>query len=194
MNETRTLPALLVIDAQRGFLAVPEAPSGLAVLVEKVNELIDLFHARNLPVVHVLTTWNEEEGTGDLNMKENGVISFVQGTPEAEEFEGIQRRESDAVVSKTRHSAFVRTNLETVLWERGVNTVVLTGFSANACIGLTAIDAYERDIMPVLADEAILSMNAERENGMRDVLKNEYAIEPVTNERIKELLNGWLEN
>jgi len=40
-----------------------------------------------------------------------------------------------------------------------VNTVALAGFFTNACIGLTAIDAYERDFMPILAGDAILGID-----------------------------------
>jgi nicotinamidase-related amidase len=192
MNEIRTRPALLVIDVQRGFLSVPEPRPDFPLLVEKINELIDDFHSRDLPVVHIMTTHGDEGNTGDLQTKENGKISFIRGTQDAEEIEDVHRDGADIVMDKMRHSAFVRTGLEKALWDREVNTVVLAGLSTNACMGLTAIDAYERDIMPVLAEEAILGIDPEREEGMLRVLKDGYSIEPVSNERIRELLTGWL--
>ena len=190
--ETRTCPALLVIDLQRGFFSKPVRNDTLPEKLVKVNELIDLFHSLDLPVVHVLTVHQPDGSTVDLRAREQQEVSLVEGTPDADELPEVHASEKDVFVTKTRHSAFVRTDLDDRLWGLDVNTVVLSGFSTHACIGLSAIDAFERDIMPVLAAEAMLGIGREREAGMLEVLKNEYAIEPVSNQRITELVRGWV--
>lgn len=163
----QTNPALLIIDMQQWFFRTAATQAKLPGLLAGINELADFFHERDLPVIHVPTEHGADESTG-----------------EAEELSDIHRLNSDVIIPKTHHSAFVRTGLEDRLWEIDVNTVVLAGSSTNACIGLTAIDAYDRDFMPILAGDAILGI----EHDILRTLEQEYGIVPVSNERVKEIL------
>ena len=83
----------------------------------------------------------------------------LKATREVEQHPDLHTSETDIVVRKTRHSAFIRTDLEDTLLSRAIDTVVLLGFSTNACVGLTATEAYERAFKIVLADDAILGTN-----------------------------------
>jgi nicotinamidase-related amidase len=98
----------------------------------------------------------------------------------------LHRHDTDVVLTKTRGSAFVRTELEDVLRERGVGAVVLAGYSTNRCVGLTAIDAWERDFKVMLAGEAILGTNSEEGDWMLDYLRRTFDIEPFSNTAIED--------
>lgn len=137
------VPALLVIDLQRWFLEVgpPEKLARVEKLISQVNALIDFFHERELPVVHIYTVHKADGSTWNQWMKEHNTPRLIEGTREAEEHPDVHRCETDVVIRKTRHSAFIRTELEDVLLARAIDTVVLAGFSTDACIGLTAIEA-----------------------------------------------------
>ncbi len=174
----QTNPALLIIDMQSWFFRTAATQAKLPGLLAGINELADFFHEKRLPIIHILTA-HEADDTGDP-------------PGEAEETPGIHRLETDIFITKTHHSAFVRTGLEDWLWELDVNTVVLAGFSTNACVGLTAIDAYERDFMPILAGDAILGIDREQEEDTLRVLEQEYGVVPVSNARIREILWGRL--
>jgi nicotinamidase-related amidase len=67
-----------------------------------------------------------------------------------------------------------------------VDTVVLAGYSTNACVGLTAIDAYERDFDVLIAKEATLGVNASRTEAMLQVLRQEYGFKAMPISRIME--------
>ncbi len=59
-------PALIVIDLQQWFfrLFVHSSPAwqgDLRLLLLKTNELIDIFHRKILPVIHVLTIHQKDE-------------------------------------------------------------------------------------------------------------------------------------
>jgi nicotinamidase-related amidase len=179
-------PALLVIDIQRGMFSKPERQPDLQVLIPQINELIDFFHGLELPIIHVMTVHKADGSTGDLWMRRNNRISMVDGTPDAEECPEIHRYETDAVVRKTRHSAFIRTDLESVLGRMQADTVVLTGFATNACVGLTAIEAYERDFDVLLSQEATLGCDQPRADLMLKYLHTEFAINPVPISTITE--------
>lgn len=59
----------------------------------------------------------------------------------------------DPVVTKHRYSAFLRTDLETVLRTAGIRTVVLAGVATNVCVETTARDAFMRDFYVVLCSD-----------------------------------------
>ena len=187
-------PALLVIDLQRWFLEVgpPEKLARVETLIAKTNELIDFFHEKKLLVVQIQTVHKADGSTWNQWMKEHNKGRLIEGTREAEEHPDVHTCDTDVVVRKTRHSAFIRTELEQVLRDRGVDTVVLVGFSTNACVGLTTIEAYERDFKIMLAEEAILGTNQEEGNLMLGHLRNRFAIEPVPNARIMDTVCGYV--
>jgi nicotinamidase-related amidase len=156
--------------------------------------LIDFFYDQALPVIKIRvvhkadgSTWNQAMRpywTGQL-MKG----TLTEGTWEAEPHPALHERPTDIIVTKTRHSAFIRTRLENLLHELEVDTVVLAGFSTNRCVGLTAVDAWERDFKVILAGEAILGTNLADGDLMIDYLSQAFAIEPVSNAKIIKLVS-----
>jgi isochorismate hydrolase len=54
-------------------------------------------------------------------------------------------------------------------------------------VGLTALDAWERDFKVILAGDAILGTDAINGQLMLDYLKQAFAIEPVSNAEVKRL-------
>ncbi|HUW83804.1 MAG TPA: cysteine hydrolase [Phycisphaerae bacterium] len=187
-------PALLVIDLQHWFLEVGPAEKLARVgrLIANANALIDFFQDRDLPVVRILTVHKADGSTWNQWMKEHDTPRLIEGTPEAEEHPEVHRRNTDVVMRKTRHSAFIRTELEAVLLARAVDTVVVAGFSTNACVGLTTVEAYERDFKIILAGDAILGTSQEEGKLMLDYLRNRFAIEPIANARIMETISGQM--
>ena len=181
-------PALLVIDLQRWFLEVgpPEKLARVEGLIARTNELIDLFHERALPVVQVETVHESDGSTWNQWMKQHNTGRLIDGTRQAERHPDVHFCDGDVVLRKTRHSAFIRTDLEHMLRGQRADAVVLAGFSTNVCVGLTAIEAWERDFRVVLAGEAILGTDPEAGDLMLEYLRKRFEIEPVSNAEVKE--------
>lgn len=188
---------LLVIDLQRYYLEVGhrEKLACVDTLIANTNRLIDFFHHEALPVAMVQTihkvdgsTWNQAMRPHWTGQVLNGTLT--EGTWEAELHPDIHRHPSDIVLTKTRSSAFIRTELETVLLAHNVHAVVLAGFSTNRCVGLTAIDAWERDFKVILAGEAILGTNLADGEQMLDYLRNAFGIEVFSNADIKQFVTN----
>jgi nicotinamidase-related amidase len=179
-------PALLVIDMQRRFLEQGHAEklARVPTLIANANELIDFFHDTGLPVVLVQVVHKADRSTWNQWMIEHDAPALIEGTPEAEEHPDVHTRETDIVLPKTRHSAFIRTDLDDILRSRGVDTVVLRGFATDMCVGLTTIESYERDFRIMLAGDAILGTNSEAGGAMLDYLQSHFGIEPVANTAI----------
>ena len=177
------IAALIVIDLQRWFLEVgpPEKLAAVETLIARTNDLIDVSHAEGLPIVQVTTVHKADGSTWNQWMVEHNTGRLIEGTREAELHPGVHTHPGDVVIQKTRHSAFIRTDLEAILHTREVDTVVLAGFSTNMCVGLTAIEAYERDFKTVLAGDAILGTDPVAGGLMLDYLRDRFGIEPVSN-------------
>ncbi len=187
--------ALLVIDLQRYFLEVghEEKLERVGTLIAKTNELIDFFHEQDLPVAQIRIVHKVDGSTWNQGMKPHWTGqpikgTLTEGTREAEPHPDVHVRPTDIVVTKTRGSAFIRTELEAVLTKLQVDTVVLAGFSTNRCVGLTAIDAWERDLKVILAGEAILGTELADGELMLNYLRKAFALKAMSNEEVKMMM------
>lgn len=190
-------PALLTIDLQRYYLEVghEEKLERVSALIANTNQLIHWFRQQALPIVRIQVVHKADGSTWNQQMKPywtGEVLSgtLTEGTREAEPHPDLDKHETDIVVIKTRSSAFVRTDLEGLLRAQGVDMVVVAGFSIDCCVGLTAIDAWERDFKVILAGDSILGTNIENGQLMLNYLKRVFAIESVSNNEINRLLKG----
>jgi nicotinamidase-related amidase len=66
------------------------------------------------------------------------------------------------------------------------------GFSLDRCVGLTALDAWERDFRVVLAGDAVLGTDPVNGQLMLDYLTKAFAIEPVSNAEVKRIVEDGL--
>lgn len=180
-------PALVVIDFQRWFFRTAERRTGLAAAVRSTNELIELFHCHGLPIVHILTVHKADGSTWSQLMKKGNFAVMIEDTPDVEELPEVKHFDTSLTVIKTRHSAFIRTDFEQVLRQQGVDTLVLTGAFIDGCVGLTAIDAHERDFSVVLARDAILGLRSPLADAVLELLREEFAIESLSNAEVEEM-------
>jgi nicotinamidase-related amidase len=195
----RITPALLTVDLQRYYLEVghEDKLARVSTLIANTNDLIDWFHRHALPIVRIQLVHKADGSTWNQQMKPHWTGEVLQGTLtegtwEAEPHPDLDEYESDIVVTKSRGSAFLRTDLEGTLRSLGVDTVVVAGFSIDRCVGLTALDAWERDFKVILAGDAILGTNPANGQLMLDYLKKAFAIEPVSNAEVKRIVDDGL--
>lgn len=180
--------ALIVVDLQRWFLEVgsDEKLANVSVLIKKANELIRHFEAEGLPIIKIQTVHKADRSTWNLWALENNTGRLIEGTREAEYSPDIYSAKNEILITKTRLSAFLRTNLEEKLRKMGCTEVVICGYSTDNCVGQTAIDAYEHDFKVILAGEAILGTQIKYGKLMLDSLERRFGIIPINNKEIIE--------
>ena len=83
-----------------------------------------------------------------------------EGTRGAD-FIGPQPQAGDAIISKTRFSAFARTGLGEQLHGWGIDTVVLAGLTTECCIQSSAWNAFEQDFHVFIAADACAAYEEE---------------------------------
>lgn len=107
-----------------------------------------------VPVIYV----NDNFGRWQSNFEaiiEACLDEGARGRPLAER---LRPEEDHYFVLKPRHSAFFRTALDTLLGHLGVRRLVLTGFSGDVCVLMTAMDAYMRGYGLAVPEDAVASV------------------------------------
>ena len=139
-------PALLVIDIQKAFFSqTPEAGPSLRQAIPVVNGAISLFREKTLPVICI-----------------QHINPLTGVTPETEGFaipDDLAITSTDMHIHKRYGNAFNKTDLEQVLREQGVDTLILTGYCAEFCVLSTYRGALDRDLTPVLLKGGLASRN-----------------------------------
>ena len=153
-------PTLLVIDMLVDFLDRWPVAERVA-LVASIRMLIDAFHAAGRPVI-----WVRQEFAPDLSdafreMLRDNIRVTIAGTPGSQIIPELAPRPDDLQVVKKRYSAFFGTQLDEIVRARGIDTLVLAGVNTHACVRMTAIDAYQRDLGIIIAREAVGSYDQE---------------------------------
>ncbi|WP_327288121.1 isochorismatase family protein [Streptomyces sp. NBC_01198] len=146
--------ALVVIDLQRGIVALPTAHPADEV-VARSAQLAAAFRKADLPVVLVNVTGM---APGRTDGGPGGTVSFPEGW--ADLAGELDRQPSDVTVSKQQWGAFYGTGLDLELRRRGVTQIVLCGISTSIGVESTARDAYEHGYNVTVATDAVTDTDA----------------------------------
>lgn len=154
--------ALVVIDLQRGILALPAAPNSAAEVVERAADLCGAARAAGVLVVFVRVTPSPDGADALRPISDLPPHAPSQLSPDwAELAPELGVRPDDIIITKRQWGAFYGTELDLQLRRRRVKTLVLCGISANIAIESTARDAYERGYNLVLVEDAIAARSAD---------------------------------
>ncbi|MFT7458522.1 MAG: nicotinamidase-related amidase [Planctomycetota bacterium] len=142
--------ALLIIDMQNGFLepgAMLEVPAGRDIIPNIVN-LMGECRKLNVPVIWVQLDSSAPYGGLLLDkyppLRDEQVL--YKGTHSFELFASVpQPEEGDFHIVKHKYDAFHGTDLDTLLRNIGIDTIIIAGVTTNCCCESTARSAFEHD-------------------------------------------------
>jgi nicotinamidase-related amidase len=146
--------ALVVIDLQKGIIGLP-AVHPVAEIIARSAQLARAFRERGLPVVLVNVN-GRAPGRAD-----SGPPKFVFPSDWSELVPELDPQPSDLRVTKQRWGAFIGTNLNDLLRQRGVTQIFLAGISSSAGVESTARSAYDHGFNVVFVTDAMTDRNAE---------------------------------
>lgn len=147
--------ALVVIDLQKGIVALPVAPHPATAVVERSARLADAFRKRGLPVVLV------NVAGGAPGRIEQARVAGTRAADWAELVPELRRQAQDRAVTKRTWGAFMHTDLDAQLKSLGVTQIVLCGISTSIGVESTARQAYELGYNVTLAVDAMGDLNAD---------------------------------
>jgi nicotinamidase-related amidase len=146
--------ALIVIDLQKGVLALPTAHP-TADVVQRARALAAAFRARALPVV-LVTVAGAAPGRADQPRRSGEPpADWAELAPE------LDRQPTDHLVTKHTWGAFTDTGLAEHLKALGVTQVVVAGIATSIGVESTARQAQELGLNVTLAVDAMTDLNAD---------------------------------
>ncbi len=146
------MPALVVIDLQKGILSGP-----IAHVVPNAAALAEAFRAHDLPVVLVNVT-GRAPGRTDAG-RHRGTGALPDGG--ADIIDELDQQPGDHLITKRRRSAFHDTGLDTLLRDLGVTQIVLAGVATSSGVESTARCGHDHGYHVVLATDAMADHDAD---------------------------------
>lgn len=165
--------ALLVIDMQNDFCAEGGAfhRSGVDVKplqapAKSIIRLVESAHQSKVPVIFIRNVYNTPEGwyLSDVMLEQalrtgNGRYHSIpmceRDSWGGDFYEGIRPSGSDLVITKHRFNAFFNTDLDLVLKNKGIRTVIVCGVLTNVCVESTVRDAFFRDYYIIVPSDCV---------------------------------------
>lgn len=177
-------PAIIVVDMLNDFVYGALTCDRGKAIVPATARLLEAAREKGVPVIfsndaHLrnidreLAIWGEHA---------------IAGTPGAEVIPELKLSEGDYVVPKRRYSGFFQTDLDILLKELGVQTVVMTGLHTHMCVRHTSADAFSLGYDVVVAKEATDSFTEEDYLGGLAYLKTCYGADAYTNEELVAMM------
>ena len=146
-------PALIVIDMQKGIVALPTVHP-IAGVIDNVAQLCQAFRKWGRPVILVNVT-GRAPGRVEASFNFSPPADWAELIPE------LDRQPSDDVVTKENVGAFYGTALERILRRRGVTQVFLAGVATGVGVEATARQAYDQGFNVVAVTDAMTDLDPE---------------------------------
>lgn len=150
-------PALVVIDVVRAYVE-PGSPLHAPAFVTAlpvIARLIAAARTHGAPVIFTNVVYQADGADGGLFYRKVPALRvFAQGSALGAFPPGIAPDPGEIVVTKQYASAFFGTSLGSTLHARGIDTVILCGYSTSGCVRASALDALQSGFRPFVASDA----------------------------------------
>lgn len=123
---------LLVIDMQKGSYTAETPRYDTEGVVNRINELAELFREQHLPVINI-----QHDGTG--------TGAFEKNSTEWENLDELVVEPTDLLIDKYANDVFYKSELQTKLKELKITEVFITGCATDFCIESTIQSALTKD-------------------------------------------------
>ncbi len=179
--------ALLVIDLQNDFCH----PQGhfarhgrdMTLMGERLPTMVETVQAAQ--ALGVFTVLVRQETLPDGRSDSPAWLRFKTRDGKTSEYtlpgswgwafvDGVDPAPGDRIVTKYRPDAFVRTDLEKVLQEKGIQTVVVLGCTTEGCVESSVRGASYRDFYVVVVEDAVATNDRALHEGSMRLMKARY--------------------
>jgi ureidoacrylate peracid hydrolase len=152
--------AMIVVDMQNDFVAsgaAMETPAARQI-VPKIAEALRICRDAGIKIIYTAHV-HRRDGCDmglfdDLHPPIANRDALVDGTPGVEVYPDLAPAPGEHVIKKHRYSGFFGTDLDIILREWGVDTVIISGTTTENCCHATARDAMFRNYRVVFLSDA----------------------------------------
>jgi len=172
--------AVIVIDMINDFVSGVFKSDRAARIVPNIKALLDFARRQKAPVVYATDAHLPKV---DPEFDVWGSHAVV-GSWGAEIVDELKPRKGDFRVFKRKYSAFQGTDLDQLLRELGVDTVVLTGVVTDICIQHTAADAFFRRYRIIIPKDCVEAVDAATQEAAIKYMRKAYGPEITTSKEL----------
>ena len=152
--------AMIVVDLQNDFVAsgaAMETPAARQI-VPKIAEALRICRDAGIKIIYTAHV-HRRDGCDmglfdDLHPPIANRDALVDGTPGVEVYPDLAPAPGEHVIKKHRYSGFFGTDLDIILQEWGIDTVIISGTTTENCCHATARDAMFRNYRVVFLSDA----------------------------------------
>ena len=178
--------SLLIIDMQNDFVdsRSPCYTPGSEQLVPTLADLAAAARAADVPVIFTQEAHRPGRVDSGRELDPGTGASYPGGGPDSpvpehcvEGTRGIEivpelpPAPGDLHLRKPRYSCFLGTDLDLLLGNLGVETLLVTGVLSNVCVLWTVGDAFQRDYHVRVIEDAIAGSSAEEHEGAVRIMR-----------------------
>lgn len=177
---------LLVVDVQNDFVSPKGSAaqrgddvSAAQAMVPRLTRLIEEARRVGLTIVYIRTTHSEWTDTPSWiyrKSQEKTLGTCREGSWGAEFYDGISPLPDERVVIKHRYSAFINTDLNTVLKAKGIQSVLVTGVATNVCVETTTRDAYMFDYYVTMVEDCAAAYEPRLHEGTLENIRRHFGL------------------
>src|SRR5688572_9702226 len=201
--------ALLIVDMQRhsahrdgatlrkvraaGFADVARGfGERLDLIVPNIRRLQEAFREAELEIIHVRIASMTSDGRDRGPSHKKLGHAAAPGSPDAEILPELAPAGDELVFNKTAGSVFCATNIEYVLRNLGITTLVVTGIVTTGCVHTAVTDAADRGFHVILVEDGCGALLPEMHWASIRILRDVYAKILTTSEVLDRVhaLNG----
>jgi len=153
--------AIVVIDMLNDFFHNHRLSERRTELCGKINDLIDWGRKNKLHIIWVRQEFKKDLSDAFLNMRTQQIYKTIENTEGSQILHELNPQHGDFEIVKKRYSPFYNTGLDEILKKEGIALLLLCGINTHACIRMTAIDAYQRDLEVIIAADCVESYDKE---------------------------------
>ena len=158
-------------------------------IIPNTKKLIAAFRAANARVIYV--TYGSElpdHGDAPLHLKKwlQATHNFA-GSPEHEIVAELKPEKGDLVLNKNTMGAFGSTGIDAHLKSMGISELVMVGVSTNNCVGMTAMEASDRQYGVAIVSDATGTCSDDMQDAYLKTWRRLWGRVASTDEVIAEL-------
>lgn len=153
-------------------------------IIPRVKRLLDFARENKIPIIYVCDTHLPRVD----NEFEVWPPHAMQGTKGAEVVTELKPQKNDFVVHKRRYNSFFGTDLDTLLRELKVDTVILVGLVTEICIQNTAAGAFFHGYRIIVPEDGVETISDEFQKSGLDYMQRVFGAKITTIEKLLKQL------
>jgi nicotinamidase-related amidase len=168
--------AVLVIDMINDFVTGIFKNERATKIISNIKRLVEFSRKQGVPIIHAT---DAHLPNVDTEFEVWGPHA-VKGSWGAEIIDELKPEKGDFRVLKRKYSAFQGTDLDMLLRELKVDTLILTGVVTDICVQHTAADAFFRSYKIIIPKDCVEAVDASTQDTAIKFLRKTYGCEITT--------------